>query len=246
MKILLSAGVVALSAAILICGVATVEGKDRQFSPQPGLESPCRVNITISSESCFIQGKLYPKPREMLKQVKLRTERTLPATLTWRCYEAETVVTVRMVLTVKMDKMGTMVTMVVMAVMVSQAGTARMARRERRETKEIRETVANVDLLAPAVEGWCTLAGDGQPAPTHQEQSWSMQEGLGGLIIIPKGEELTTSACQKPQTTCSSHLESKKEALSMGQSINPQVPWHLLPIIIRRAQCVEPLVETRC
>ena len=167
MKILLSAGVVALSAAILICGVAAAEGKeDRQFSPQPGLESPCRVNITISSESCFIQRKLYPKPREMLKQVKLRTERTLPATLTWRCYEAETVVTVRMVLTVKM---GTMVTMAVMAVTVSQAGTARMARRE---TKEIRETVANVDLLAPAVEGWCTLAGDGQPAPTCQEQSW--------------------------------------------------------------------------
>ena len=55
---------------------------------------------------------------------------------------------------------------------------------------------AHLDLLARAVEGWSTLAGDEQSAPTHQEQSWSMQEGLEGVITTFKEEHPTTSACQ--------------------------------------------------
>ena len=55
---------------------------------------------------------------------------------------------------------------------------------------------AHLDLLARAVEGWSTLAGDEQSAQTHQEQSWSMQEGLEGVITTFKEEHPTTSACQ--------------------------------------------------
>ena len=60
---------------------------------------------------------------------------------------------------------------------------------------------AHLVLLALAVpEGWSTLAGDEQPAPTHQEQRRSMKEGLQGVGIMHKEEEPTTSACQKTQT----------------------------------------------
>ena len=75
---------------------------------------------------------------------------------------------------------------------------------------------AHLDLLARAVEGWSILAGDEQPAPTHQEQSWSMQEGLEELITMQKGEQPTTSACQKIQTIHSTQLECKTIAQSMG------------------------------
>ena len=90
---------------------------------------------------------------------------------------------------VGMEKMVVMVKMVGMVVMVFQAGMARMGSWERRET------------LAPAVEGWCTLAGDERPAPTHQEQSWSTQEGLEGLGLLTKEELPTTSACLRVRTT---------------------------------------------
>ena len=111
---------------------------------------------------------------------------------------AEMVVMVRMDFQVLLVKMVKMVKMVEMVVMVSQAGMARTVRRER---GEILVSKAHLDLPAPAVEGWCTLAGDEQPAPTHQEQSWSMQEGLGGPTTVPKEELPTTSACLRVQTT---------------------------------------------
>ena len=69
-----------------------------------------------------------------------------------------------------------------MVVMVCQVGMVKM---ERRVT---RETLAHLDLSAPAVEGWCTLAGDEQPALTHQEQSWCMQEELGGHGTALRGD----------------------------------------------------------
>ena len=91
-----------------------------------------------------------------------------------------------------------METMVEMVVMVSQAGMARTVRRER---GEILVSKAHLDLLDPAMEGWCTLAGDEQPALTHQEQSWSTQEGLGGPTTVPKEDLLTTSACLRVRST---------------------------------------------
>ena len=105
---------------------------------------------------------------------------TLTTTLMWRCYEVE------------------MVVMVCQEPLDQQAGMGRM---ERRDTRERRGTLAHLDLLTPAVEGWSTLAGDEQPALTHREQSWSMQEGLEGPGIITKEEELTTSACLRVPTT---------------------------------------------
>ena len=129
---------------------------------------------------------------------------TLTTTLTWRCYEVEMVVMVRMVKMVEMVKTVVMVWMVKtveMVVMVCQESPDQQAGLERRDTRGRRGTLAHLDLLAPAVEGWCTPAGDEQPALTHREQSWSMQEGLGGPSIVTKEEELTTSACLRVRTT---------------------------------------------
>ena len=105
---------------------------------------------------------------------------TLTTTLMWRCYEVE------------------MVVMVCQESLDQQAGMGRM---ERRGTRGRRGTLAHLDLLTPAVEGWSTLAGDEQPALTHQELSWSMQEGLEGRGMVKKEEEPTTSACLRVQTT---------------------------------------------
>ena len=71
----------------------------------------------------------------------------------------------------------------------------------------------------PSSGGWSTLAGDEQPAPTHQEQSWSMQEGLEELIIIRQVEQPTTSACQRTQTIYSTRLECRATVQSMGLSM---------------------------
>ena len=99
--------------------------------------------------------------------------------------------------------------MVEMAMMVYQAPLARMERMERMagmagmvkmERLERGGSLAYLDLPAQAVEGWSTLAGDEQPALTHQEQSWSMLEGLEEVGIMHKEEQPTISACQKIRT----------------------------------------------
>ena len=124
--------------------------------------------------------------------------------------------------------------MVEMAAMAYQARLARMERMagmvqtERLERRGSLASKAHLDflvpkahleLLAPAVEGWFTLAGDKQPAPTHQEQSSSMQEGLEELIIPHKEEQPTSSACQRTQTIYSTGLECRATDQSVGLSM---------------------------
>ena len=120
-----------------------------------------------------------------------------------------------------------MVVMVKMVVMATMAYQARLARMERMagmvgmvqtERLERRGRLASEAHLDQAVEGWFTLAGDEQPAPTHQEQSWSMQEGLEELITTHKEEQPTTSACQRTQTIYNTRLECRATVQSVGLS----------------------------
>ena len=88
-----------------------------------------------------------------------------------------------------------------------------------------------VVLLVPVVVEWSTPGGEGQLAQTHQELNWSMKEELLGVIGITKEEELTTSACQKPQTTtCRSLQELVDRETSMGQSMKPLILLFLVCI----------------
>ena len=118
-----------------------------------------------------------------------------------------------------MVEMVTMACQARLARMEKMAGMAGMVKMERLERWGSLASEAHLDLLAQAVEEWSTLAGDEQPAPTHQEQSWSMQEGLEGPSIILKEEQPTTSACQKIQTIYSIHLECRAAIQSVGLSI---------------------------
>ena len=72
-------------------------------------------------------------------------------------------------------------------------------------------------LQDPMVVEWSTPGGEGQLAQTHQELNWSMKEELLEAIGITKEGELTTSACQKYQTTpCRSLQEFMDRETSMG------------------------------
>ena len=98
-------------------------------------------------------------------------------------------------------------------------GMARMVKTERLERQESLASEAHLDLLAQAVEGWSTLAGDEQPALTHQEQSWFMQEGLEELNGMHREEQPTTSACQTTRTIYSINLECKTTVQYVGWSM---------------------------
>ena len=98
---------------------------------------------------------------------------------------------------------------------------------------DLKEPKAHLDLLAQAVEGLSTLAGDEQPALSHREQNWFMLERLEVLIIVHKEEQPTTSACQRD----SSHDPSKDLVSTL---LDPRVHWlphdraHIpLPINVR-------------
>ena len=104
---------------------------------------------------------------------------------------------------------------------------------------------AHLDLLAQAVEGWSTLAGDEQSAPTQQGQSWSTQEGLQGVGIVHKEEEPTTSACQKTQTIYSTRLECRATVQSMGLNTRHSVKvlYTLLSNMMHLVPCASPQSE---
>ena len=106
-----------------------------------------------------------------------------------------------------------------MVEMAYQAQLVGMAKMERLERRGSLASKAHLDLLVQAVEGWSTLAGDEQPALTHQEQSWSMLEWLEELNGIHKEEQPTTSACQKTRTIYSTRLECRAIAQSVGLSM---------------------------
>ena len=108
-----------------------------------------------------------------------------------------------------MVEMATMAYQAPLARMERMAEMAGMVKMERLERVGSLASKAHLDLPAQAVGGCSTLAGDEQPALTHQQQSWSMQEGLEGPGIMHKEEQPTTSACQKTQTIYSTRLECK-------------------------------------
>ena len=49
--------------------------------------------------------------------------------------------------------------------------------------------------LVPVVVEWSTPGGEGQPAQTHQELNWSMQEELVEAITATVEGEPITCAC---------------------------------------------------
>ena len=132
-----------------------------------------------------------------------------------------------------------------LARMEKTAGMAGMVKMERLERWGSLASKAYLDLLAQAVEGWSTLAGDEQPAPTHQEQSWSMQEGLEEPSIMQKEEQPTTSACQKTRTIYSTRLECRATVQSMGLStrLMEVVLLVLSTIMMCLVLCVPPPLE---
>ena len=143
-----------------------------------------------------------------------------------------------------MVEMATMAYQAPLARMERMAQTAGMAGMERLERGESLVSKAHLDLLAQAVEEWSTLAGDEQPALTLQQQSWSMQEGLGGPSTVHKEEQPTTSAYQRIQTIYSTRLECKTGTQSMGLSTSlMEVLLIQFTIMTYLVRCVLPLLE---
>ena len=151
-----------------------------------------------------------------------------------------------------MVEMATMAYQARLAKMERMAGMAGMVKMERLERwgslaskahLDLMALEAHLDLLAQAVEGWSTLAGDEQPAPTQQEQSWSMQEGLEELSLTLKEEPPTTFACQTTRTIYDTRVECKMIVQYMGLSIRVTHVgslYTLYSITIYLALCVLP------
>ena len=140
--------------------------------------------------------------------------------------------------------------MVEMERMAGMAGMVKMERLERwgslatKAYLDLMESKAHLDLLAQAVEGWSTLAGDEQPAPTQQEQSWFMQEELEELGIIHREEQPTTSACQTTRTIYSTWLGCTATVQSVGLSMRlVQVLLVLSTNMMHLVLCVLPQLE---
>ena len=146
-----------------------------------------------------------------------------------------------MVEMVKMAHPARQAEMAYQARLVRMERMAGMVKTERLEKQGSLASEAHVAILAQAVEGWSTLTGDDQPAPTHLEQSWFMLEWLEELVIIRKEELPTTSVCQRTRTICCTRLGCRVPVQSVELSTRPiQARWDLFKNMTHLVRCVLP------